>query len=146
MSLQSRLLAQPFGLGEPQTVQPVWAQPHRHQTKIRMGAAVLLMSAVCCQVFLAVRGSVEFLSSLPFPAGRWAGASGKVLPTLHTPEAQPVILPWANTMRSGRRDSALTCCHAQIHVSGLLPRLSKPKMVWDLHRGHVWIKWQVKEV
>lgn len=51
MSLQSPLLAQPLGFGEPQTVQPVWAQPHRHQTKIRMAAAVLLMSAVCCQVF-----------------------------------------------------------------------------------------------
>lgn len=49
-------------------------QPHRHQTKIRMTAAVLLMSVVCFQVFLAIRGSVEFLSSLPFPAERLAGA------------------------------------------------------------------------
>lgn len=38
------------------------------QPVIRAVAVVLLMSAVCGQVFLAVCGSVEFLSFLPSPA------------------------------------------------------------------------------
>lgn len=86
----------------------LWAQPHRHQTKIRMTAAVLLMSAVCCQVFLAIRGSVEFLSCLPFPAETGKGRLGSSARPAHSrslsqsscPEQTPrgvvnEILPWS---------------------------------------------------
>lgn len=126
--------------GSPRQSHP-WAQPHRHQTKIRMTAAVLLMSAVCCQVFLAVRGSVEFLSSLPFPAERRGRGALATLPGLHTPEASashPALskhhVGWSTRLCPG----LLSRSNSHQRITS---KASQPKMVLDPQGGHVWIKW-----
>lgn len=107
------------------------APPHRHQTKIRMTAAVLLMSAVCCQVFLAVRGSVEFHFLLPFPAGRRAGAPWQLC---------PACTPWSlsqpscpeQTPRGGDKrlcPDLLSRSHSP--HQRITSKALQPKMVWD---------------
>lgn len=118
----------------------LWAQPHRHQTKIRMTAAVLLMSAVCCQVFLAVSGSVEFLSSLPFPTERRARGALAALPGLHTPEASashPALskhhVGWSTRFCPG----LLSRLNSHQRITS---KAFQPKMVLDPQGGHVWIK------
>lgn len=76
VSLQSSLLA--LMLVDWESQSGLWAEPHRHSSQDKDDlAGVLLMSAICSQVFLAVCGSVEFLSSLPSPAVA-------ALPILHT--------------------------------------------------------------
>lgn len=68
VSLQSSLLA--LTLVEWESQSGLRAEPHRLSAQDKDDLArVLLMSAVCSQVFLAVCISVEFLSSLPSPAG-----------------------------------------------------------------------------
>lgn len=117
-------------------------QLHRQQTKISMTAVVLLMSAVRCQVFLAVRESVEFLSSLPFPGERLAGAPFQHRLASTTWGCCPEQTPCGG----GQRDSALTWCHAQLPFSRLPLRLFNQKWC-GIHRGcHVWVKIMVTEV
>lgn len=126
--LQSRLLALTLVDRESQTL-CLWAQPHRPSVRDKNGLAVvvLLMSAGCSQVFLAVCGPVEFLSSLPYPAR--AGRGDRQL----CPSCTPCRLSTSACPEQTAPGAALTLCHTQTHISGSHWRLSDQRWC-ELHR------------
>lgn len=103
-------------------------------TGIRLRLGWLLRFCWCQQFVVRFSWlSVDLWNFSPPCHFQWRDLRGR-LPGLHTVKPQSALLPWANTTWGGQRDSALTCCHAQLPFSGLPPRLSNQRWC-GIHRG-----------